>query len=54
MFFGRVAVREAVHAFGDFDHAFLALALFAAGRRHPDSQRFGALEQRTSGEASAR
>jgi hypothetical protein len=40
--------REAIHAFGDFDQAFPAFALFAAGSGDADAQGFGAVEERSA------
>jgi hypothetical protein len=40
--------REAIHAFGDFDEAFPAFTLFAAGSGDVDAQGFGAVEERSA------
>ncbi len=40
---------QALHPFGDFDHALLAFALFVAGRGDTDSQAFGAIEEGNAG-----
>jgi len=39
---------EAIHAFGNFDQAFPAFALFAAGSGDADAQGFGAVEERSA------
>src|SRR6476660_9261009 len=39
---------QAIHAFHDFDHALLALALFAAGSGHGDTEHLRIFEQRTA------
>jgi hypothetical protein len=36
--------REGIHAFNNFDHAFLAFALLAAGRGHIDAHGFSVIE----------
>ena len=41
--------REGIHPLNYFDHAFLALALLAAGCWHVDAEQFGVIEQRQSG-----
>jgi hypothetical protein len=38
--------RKAIGAFGDFDDAFLAAAVFATGRGDPDAEGLGVIEQR--------
>ena len=40
--------REQIHARGDFDDAFLALAVLLARRRNGHAQRFGLFEERAA------
>jgi hypothetical protein len=46
MFFLRHGLGKSFHPLGDFNDTFLALAIFAAGRRHVDAKCFGIIEKR--------
>src|SRR5580692_252672 len=49
LFFGEL--REVLHAFDNLYHAFLALALLAAGGGDLDAEAFGVVEERGAGES---